>query len=131
VNFLSPFVHVANLDSDNLLNVTENFGYIQINPDEKFGEITKVLINGKELDADCTSGCTTTIRSGEALDIEAWNVWGGRAFAHIEKTQEGSSSNEINWDLFYVAVLAAVVGLILWRFAGQALEYLGFRRIGN
>lgn len=129
VNFLSPFVHIVNLDSNNLLNVTENFGYVQINPDEKFGEITKVLINGKEIDADCTSGCTTTIRSSDALDIEAWNVWGGRAFAHIEKTQEDPSSNGINWDLFYFAVLAAVAGLVLWRFAGQALEYLGLRRV--
>jgi hypothetical protein len=49
VNFLSPFVHVVNLDSDNLLNVTQNFGFVKITPDEKFGEISKVMINGKEL----------------------------------------------------------------------------------
>jgi hypothetical protein len=52
-----------------------------------------------------------------------------RAFVHIEKTQEDSLNDGINWDLPYVAVLAAVVGLVLWRFAGQALEHLGFRRI--
>lgn len=127
VNFLSPFVHIVNLDSDNLLNVTEDFGFVRINPDEKFGEITKVMINGKELNVDCTDGCTTTIYANQDLDIEAWNVWGGRAFAHLE-TDKTIPKEEINWDLVFVAITVAVVGLFLWKFAGQALEYFGFRR---
>lgn len=129
VNFLSPFVHVANLDSDNLLNVTEGFGFVRINPDEKFGEIAKVLINGKELNVDCTDGCTTTIYSTEDLNVEVWNVWGGRAFAHLEKPEEVVLADEINWDLAFVAILVAVAGLLLYKFSGQALEYVGFRRI--
>ncbi len=128
VNFLSPFVHVANLDSDNLLNVTESFGFVRINPDEKFGEITKVLINGKELDVDCTDGCTSTVYSNEDLNVEAWNVWGGRAFAQIEKPKETVLEEQINWDLALVAIVVAVAGLLLSKFSGQALEYFGFRR---
>lgn len=129
VNFLSPFVHVVNLDSDNVLNVTQSFGFVRINPDEKFGEIAKVIINGKELGADCTSGCTTTINSNQDLEIEAWNVWGGRALSHIQGNVDVPSSDEINWNLIFVAIIVAVVGLFLWRVAGQVLEYLGFRRL--
>ncbi len=129
VNFLSPFVHVVNLDLDNLLNVTEGFGFVRINPDEKFGEITKVMINGKELDADCTDGCTSTIYSNQDLNVEAWNVWGGRAFAHLEKSKEVVLDDEINWDLVFVVIVVAVAGLLVYKFAGQALEYVGFRRV--
>jgi hypothetical protein len=129
VNFLSPFVHVANLDSDNVLNITEDFGFIRINPDEKFGEITKVMINGKELDADCTTGCTSTIHSNQDLNVEVWNVWGGRAFSHLEKSEEIVLDDEINWDLVFVVIVVAVAGLLLWKFAGQAMEYFGFRRV--
>jgi hypothetical protein len=119
VNFLSPFVHVVNLDSDNLLNVTESFGFVQINPDKKFGEIIKVRINGKELGADCTSGCTTTIYPNEDLDIEAWNVWGGRVSYHLPKPAPLPTKDQVNLDLAFVAIIMAVAGLILWRFASK------------
>ncbi|HEX9845864.1 MAG TPA: hypothetical protein VGA92_05305, partial [Candidatus Nitrosotenuis sp.] len=111
------------------LNVTEDFGFVRINPDEKFGEITKVMINGKELDADCTTGCTSTIYSNQDLNVEVWNVWGGRAFSHLEKSEEIVLDDEINWDLVFVVIVVAVAGLLLWKFAGQALEHFGFRRV--
>jgi hypothetical protein len=129
INFLSPFVHVVNLDSDNLLNVTQSFGFVRINPDERFGEIIKVLINRKELSSDCTNGCTTTINSNQDLDIEAWNEWGGHATAHLKKTDEMKPNYEINWNLAFVAIMVASAGLLLWKFLGQVLEHLGFRRV--
>ncbi|HSA97536.1 MAG TPA: hypothetical protein VLF17_00455, partial [Candidatus Nitrosotenuis sp.] len=77
VNFLSPFVHVANLDSDNALNATATFGFVRITPDPKFGDIVRITVNGNELKEDCSDGCTTT--ADDDLQIEAWNLWGGHA----------------------------------------------------
>lgn len=131
VNFLAPFVHVVNMDSDNLLNVTEDSGFVRIDSDEAFGEITKVVINDKILDSDCTNGCTTTIHHNQDLYIQAWNVWGGRASYFLEKPAVSPINYKINWDLVFVAIIVAVGGLILWRFISRALEYLGFRRLSS
>lgn len=122
VSFLSPFTHVINLDPDNTLNITRHSGFVRINPDETFGEIVKVSINGKILEADCTNGCTT-ISTNQDLHIESWNIWGGRAFAYVEKPETGSKT-EINWNMTLVAMAALAIGIILWKFSAQMLEYL-------
>jgi hypothetical protein len=123
VSFLSPFIHVINLDSDNLLNITENSGFVRINPNKKFGEIVKVSINGKILEADCTNGCTTTIHTNQDLHIESWNIWGGRAYAHIEKLEVTPNAG-VGWDATFVAMVALIIGVFLWKFSAQALNYL-------
>lgn len=126
VNFLSPFVHTVNLDSDNTLNVTESFGFVRIIPDSKFGDIVKITVNGNELKQDCTNGCTTTIFANQNLQIEAWNIWGGRASNQLEKFQ-GISHDEINWSIIYIGMLIAVISFMAWKFGEQILEYVGFR----
>ncbi len=100
VNFLSPFVHVVNLDSDNVLNVTENFGFVRIIPDPKFGDIVKISINGNELKEDCSDGCTTTIPTNQDLQIDAWNLWGGHASNHLRKISRNAyKKNQLANDL--------------------------------
>lgn len=127
VSFLSPFVHVVNLDQDNLLNVTESSGFVRINPDEKFGNIVKVDINGITLKEDCTNGCTTTIHENQDLEIEAWNIWDGRATAYIKKAKEDRRV-EASWDPVLFAAITMIIGLLLWKFYGQLLNALGLRR---
>ncbi len=126
VNFLSPFVHTVNLDSDNVLNVTESFGFVRIIPDSKSGDIVKITVNGNELKQDCTNGCTTTIFADQNLQIEAWNIWGGRASAQLEKFQE-IQPYEINWQLIYICMFVAAIGFVAWKFSEQILNYVGFR----
>jgi hypothetical protein len=117
----------VNLDSDNILNVTESFGFVRIIPDSKFGDIVKVTVNGNELNQDCTNGCTTTIFANQNLKIEAWNIWGGHASNQLEKFQE-ITHNEINWTLICICMSIAAIGFVAWKFSEQILEYVGLRR---
>lgn len=125
VNFLSPFAHTVNLDSDNVLNVTESLGFVRIVPDSKFGDIVKITVNGNELKQDCTNGCTTTISTNQNLQIEAWNIWGGRASVQLEKFQ-GIKNEEIDWQLICIGMLVAAIGFVAWKFSEQILECVGF-----
>ncbi len=122
VSFLSPFVHVANLDYDNVLNATNTLGFVRIAPDPKFGDIVRITINGDEIMEDCTDGCTTTI-ADEDLQIEAWNIWGGHAYAHLEKIQT-SAQKEINWHTAYIGMAVAVIGFCVWKFGGQMIRHV-------
>lgn len=122
VNFLSPFVHVANLDQDNALNVTEKFGFVRITPDPKFGDIVKITINGDELREDCTDGCTTTVADDD-LQIEAWNIWDGHTSAHLEKFQP-LPQKEINLQIAYIGMTVMVVGFIVWKLGRQILKHI-------
>jgi len=126
VNFLSPFVHTVNLDSDNVLNVTESFGFVRIIPDSKFGDIVKITVNGNELKQDCTNGCTTTIFANQNLQIEAWNIWGGHASTNVEKFQ-GIQRDEIDWQTVYICMFVVAIGFVVWKFSEQILSYVGFR----
>jgi hypothetical protein len=109
-----------------VLNVTESFGFVRIIPDSKFGDIVKITVNGNELKQDCTNGCTTTIFADQNLQIEAWNIWGGRALAHLEKFQE-IQPYEINWQMIYICMFVAATGFVAWKFSEQILDYAGFR----
>jgi hypothetical protein len=126
VNFLSPFVHAVNLDSDNVLNVTESLGFVRIIPDSKFGDIVKITVNGNELKQDCTNGCTTSVYANQDLQIDAWNIWGGHASRRLEIFQE-IQHDEINWPLISVGMFAAAIGFAAWKFSEQILEYVGLR----
>lgn len=123
VNFLSPFVHVVNLDEDNPLKVNETSGFVTIRADEKFGDIALVRINGRTLKEDCTNGCTTVAYAGGDMSIEAWNEWGGKATAHIQKSREAPTLGT-NWDAALVAVAAMLAGILLWRLIGASLRRL-------
>lgn len=126
VNFLSPFVHIANLDSNNVLNVIESFGIIRIIPDPKFGDIIKITINGNELKEDCSAGCTITAVANKTLQIEAWNIWGGHASNRLEKLQV-IPQKEINWSMICIGIIILVIGFTSWKFGEQILEYMGFK----
>lgn len=126
VSFLSPFVHIVNLDSDNQLNVTQSNGLVRINPHETFGEIETVSVNGVFLEENCTNGCTTTDK-GDDLEIEAWNIWGGRALGYV-KRHKTSMQEEHDWDVILIAAMIMLVGVFMWRFSGQILQYLGLKR---
>lgn len=126
VNFLSPFIHVANLDSDNVLNVTESFGVVRIIPDPKFGDIVKITINENELKEDCSDGCTTTLIMNQSLQIDAWNLWGGHASAHLEKFSRIPQKG-INWSMIYVGIILVVIGFLSWKFGEQILGYVRFK----
>lgn len=127
VSFLSPFIHVVNLDLDNQLDLTHSNGLVRVSPDEKFGEIEKLIVNGVILEENCTNGCTVT-NVEEDLEIEAWNIWGGRAVGYIKKSEEDMRS-EPEWDIIMIAAFGMLIGVFLWRFSGQILKYLGFRRV--
>jgi len=126
VNFLSPFVHVVNLDGDNPLNVTERSGLVRISADEKFGQVVRVEADGAPLREDCTVGCTTSVRAGQAVHIEAWNAWGGRAEGHIEGGGQ-TQDEKTNWDILLITITAACSALLLWRLYDRFLRHLGLR----
>lgn len=122
VSFLSPFVHVVNLDQDNVLNATDVLGFVRIMPDPKFGDIVRITVNGDDLREDCTNGCTTTI-ADEDLQVEAWNIWGGHASARLEKIH-ASPQKEINWQAAYIGMTVAIVGFFVWKFGSQIIKHI-------
>ncbi len=127
VNFLSPFTHIVNLDADNSLNVTNEHGLLRIHPDEKFGDIVRVSVNGNDLGKGCMGGCTITA-AAEDLKIEAWNLWGGHAVARINNPEAPRGDVSYDWNLGIIAVFVAIIGWLLHGLARQALNY--FRNIG-
>ncbi len=128
VAFLSPFTHVVNLDTDNSLNVTDEPGLVRIHPDNKFGEIIRVTVNGNDINKNCSDGCTI-VNPNHELKIEAWNLWAGRATAIIHKPSTNSNDTKYDWDLTAVAIFVAIIGWILHRLSRQAINY--FRNIGS
>jgi hypothetical protein len=126
VSFLSPFVHIVNLDYDNQLNVTQSNGLVKINPRETFGEIETVSVNGVFLEENCTNGCATTDK-GDDLEIEAWNIWGGRALGYV-KSHKASIQEEPDWNVLLIVAMIMLIGVFIWRFSGQILQYVGLKR---
>ncbi|MEM3065241.1 MAG: hypothetical protein QW177_07705 [Candidatus Nitrosotenuis sp.] len=124
LNFLSPFVHIVNLDEDNLLDIKSELGFIRILPNENFGEIINVTVNGRPLNKDCTNGCTTTFSSNQDLSIEAWNLWGGRATAIVEKHKTPPMQQNYDWNLAATALFVAAVGWFAYRLSRQAIARL-------
>ncbi len=129
VNFLSPFTHVANFDTDNRLNVTNELGLVKIRPDEKFGEIVRITINGINYTNDCTNGCTATILPNQDVSIEAWNLWGGHASTLIEALKTTPNDESYDWNLVITATFVAIIGWLSHKFGRQAMDY--FRNLGT
>jgi hypothetical protein len=124
LNFLSPFTHVVNLDEDNSLDVVSDLGFVKILPKENFGEIVNVTVNGHSLNKDCTSGCTTTISANQDLIIEAWNLWGGRAVALIEKQDASAEPANYEWNLVATTLFVAAAGWLVYKLSRQAIAHL-------
>jgi hypothetical protein len=123
LNFLSPFTHIVNLDEDNTLDVESDLGFVRILPNEKFGEIANIIVNGLPLNKDCTNRCTTTIPSNQDLRIEAWNLWGGRAVAFVEKQERQDSTTQYDWSIFATVIFVAAVGWLAYKLSVQAMNH--------
>jgi hypothetical protein len=122
MSFLSPFVHVVNLDPDNRLSVMESTGFARIIPDEKFGTIEKVEINGRVLEENCTEGCTVVIQQDVDTKIVAWNAWGGVASYHTRQNT-ASVDADLGLDLALVFATALLAGIILVRLSLRAFRF--------
>jgi hypothetical protein len=127
LNFLSPFIHVVNLDEDNLLDVESDLGFIKIRPKENFGEIINVTVNGRPLNKECTNGCTTTVSANQDLVIEAWNLWGGRATAFVQKHSASFKHVNYDWNLVATTLFVAAVGWLAYRLSRKAIVHFGNR----
>ncbi len=90
--FYSDYDYIVNLDNDNKLNVTRYGDLVVVPFDKKFGEVTLLKVNGKE-HSNCMLGCSLVISKSEPLLVEAFNIWGGRAYAELEPVQEKMKSD--------------------------------------
>ena len=98
VSFTDDIIYVANLDQNNILNITSGKNAIVLGVNENFGPITKIVQNGEEITREkCGNKCPIPIPA-EDVEIEVFNEWGGRAFAEFsppEKSEEKTVN--INW----------------------------------
>ena len=129
VNFLSPFTHTVNIDTGNHLNATTELGIVKIHPDEKFGEIVRITINGINYTKDCTNGCSTIIPQSQDMTVESWNLWGGHASTLIEAIKTAPNKESYDWNLVMTAAFVAIAGWLTHKFGRQAMDY--FRNLGT
>lgn len=127
--FYSNHIFVVNLDQDNVLNATRNVknkNLITINHDENFGPIEQVLINGKDYERRCRTGCSIIVPDNEAITLETYNVWGGRAVASLApiEPEEGTKFDDSN--IIWYAILGLIAAIVLWRESKRILRWLGF-----
>ena len=131
--FYSNHLFVVNLDQDNILNVTRdenNKNLVTISYDENFGPIEQVLVDGKEYERRCKTGCSMIIPNNEAVILEAYNIWSGRAAAsldYMESKEENIKFDES--DIIWYAILGLIAALILWRESKRILRWLGFSTV--
>jgi hypothetical protein len=128
--FYSNHLFVVNLDQDNVLNATrneKNKNLITIQYDENFGPIEQVLVNGKEYERRCKTGCSIIIPTSETVTLEAYNVWGGRAVAALDRMEpEGENIKFDESSMIWYAILGLIAGIVLWRESKRILRWLGF-----
>jgi hypothetical protein len=128
--FYSNHLFVVNLDQDNILNVTRNENnknVVTIHYDENFGPIEQVLVNGKEYERRCRTGCSIIIPDNDTITLEAYNVWGGKAslsLDYIESKQQSIKFDESS--MIWYAALGLIAGIVLWRESKRILRWLGF-----
>ncbi len=128
--FYSNHLFVVNLDQDNILNVTRtenNKNLVTIHYDENFGPIEQVLVNGKEFERRCKTGCSIIIPDKDTITLEAYNVWGGKAavsLEYVESKQESIKFDESS--IIWYAILGLIAGIVLWRESKRILRWLGF-----
>lgn len=127
--FYSNHIFVVNLDQDNILNATrneKNKNLITINHDENFGPIEQVLVNGKDYERRCKTGCSIIISGNEAVTLEAYNVWGGRAVASLAPMEPEEGIKFDDSSMIWYAVLGLIAAIVLWRESKRILRWLGF-----
>lgn len=131
--FYSNHLFIVNLDQDNILNVTRNENnknLVTINYDENFGPIEKLLVNGKEYERRCKTGCSMIIPNNGMVTLEAYNIWEGRAVAYLVPTE--SEEDSIKFDessIIWYAILGLIAAFVLWRESKRILRWLGFSTV--
>ncbi|HWP52424.1 MAG TPA: hypothetical protein VNK07_00020, partial [Candidatus Binatia bacterium] len=128
--FYSNHLFIVNLDQDNTLNVTRNENnknLVTINYDENFGPIEKLLVNGKEYERRCKTGCGMIIPNNGMVTLEAYNIWEGKAVAYLVPTE--SEEDSIKFDessIIWYAILGLIAAIMIWRESKRILRWLGF-----
>ena len=107
--FYSNYHYTVNLDTDNRLNATRYGDLVVVGFDKKFGEITMLKVDGEE-PTDCMMGCSLVVSKNEPLMLEAFNIWGGRAYAELKPIQEeGQASIDVTRLAIAFSVLLAAL----------------------
>lgn len=122
--FVAPhdvITHVANIDDDNILNVTGAGQIYRVNPQFKFGQIAYVALDGKNQTQNCISGCTVVVK-GALSKIEAQNVWGGHASAVVNGTAPQDKRQEFPAVSVITIIILAGIAFVMVR---AALKKLG------
>jgi len=118
--FYSNYHYAINLDNDNKLNATRHEDLVVVSFDKRFGEMTILKVNGEER-IDCVLGCSLIASKNEPLLLEAFNIWGGRAYAEIEPIQEEEQSR-INITNLLTALAVLTGAFILARIVARVGE---------
>ena len=118
---IGDHTYVVNQNTDNPLRIMDTkAGLTMIGP-EGFGHIQYIRLDGTDylIHVNCLNSCTIPTPKNSVL-IEAYNVWGGRAFALYEPAVVQKSDPYIP-DLYSMAVIIA----------GAIITYLLIRWILN
>ncbi len=131
--FYSNHLFVVNLDQDNILNVTRdenNKNLVIINHDENFGPIEQILVDGKEYERRCKTGCSIVLPNNESVTLEAYNIWGGRSSISLDPMESKEENIKFDEsDIIWYAILGLIAGIILWRESNRILRWLGLSTV--
>ena len=111
---IGDHTYVANQNTDNTLRIMDNKAGVTIIGPDGFGHIRHIRLGGADysLHVNCLNSCIIPTPKNSVL-IEAYNIWGGRAFALYEPGVVQKSDSYIP-DFYSFAVI--IVGAILaWR----------------
>jgi len=117
IDFEESYDYIINVASDNVLNVERERGWGTIRYNENFGDIVSLEINGTKRMISCVSDCTIPIDTLEALEIKAYNMWGGIATADLEELPEiipPKQSPPEKFDILYI-LFVIPIGYIVYR----------------
>lgn len=123
---------IINMDSDNVLNAVRNGKVVDIRPDENFGIISKLVINGVDYERGCSAGCI--VNGVSEMSIEAYNEWGGKTSTTVTVAESSDFETEKppavsgDYDLLLIGIVAFIaviaVGYVIQRQLQKAGEVL-------
>lgn len=103
--------HTINILQNNTLDASRNNGSITINTNDSFGDIVKIQINDDVQEISCVSTCSITVDKHDALDVRAWNIWGGMSVVLLPEMSEMATAKPSPPDDFLMAYILVVVPL--------------------
>ncbi|MFN4337121.1 MAG: hypothetical protein ACK4FV_06035 [Candidatus Nitrosocaldus sp.] len=90
-SFYRNYIVIINMDQDNKIeDITLTHGKLIFSMDEKFGVISRIVIDGVYYDPKkyCSDTCIIPFH-GNSAKVEVYNDWGGRAYTEVIK-EEGN-----------------------------------------